>query len=227
MLRNYFLINLLLITIIGFLGIKMYRAYNDTPEIPTEASVKKAAKESTIAPRKGRAVNDAAFDVIAKLDLFRPSRTAPVLDEKKAENKPMTNPPKLFGTIILNENKSAIIEDPDTKSTKVYRLNDSIAGYTLSEILEDKVVLSREGDKIEIKLREDKKLAPQRKTAVRSTVRSPATRQNIQRRAPRQTRSRPVPPRRRPTRRTPPADPAIRSGKVPPAPSPVPMQEEH
>ncbi len=227
MLRNYFLINLLLLTIIGFLGIRMYRVYNDTPEIPTASTVKKAAKDSTRPPRKDKVVTDAAFDVISQLDLFRPSRSAPVTVEKKTAKQPMTNPPKLFGTIILNENKSAIIEDPDTKSTKVYRLNDSIAGYTLSKIEEDKVVLSRDGDNVEIKLREDKKIAPQRRAPARSTVQSPAARQNIRRSTPSRPRSRPVPPRRRPTRRRPPADPAIRSGRVPPPPAnPVPMQEE-
>ena len=77
------------------------------------------------------------------------------------------------------------------KKTKSYRINDLIAGFVISEILKDKVVLLSGVDKIEIKLREDKGIkAPRSKTQVRRNIK-----QN--------SRKRPAVKRRTPVRRTP------------------------
>src|SRR4030067_13587 len=101
MIRNYFLLNLLLIVIIGVLGSKLYH----------------------------------------------------VVKYKAAEKPPLPSPPKLYGTVILNNNKTAILEQSDTRTTKVYRINDTISGYTVLEIHEDKVVLSGNDEKVEVRLR--------------------------------------------------------------------------
>lgn len=196
MLRNYFLLNLLLILILGALGFKLYNVMAYTEVVPSEASVKDASKADIPFQRKGREMNPGAFDTISRLDLFRPTRSASQVKEKKAEKAPLKNPPKLFGTIILNENKTAILEDPETKSTKVYRINDTVAGYTLSDILEDKVILTGNGDKFEVKLRDDKGIKPPKRPAAKR----PSKRQVRSDRSTQQRRARPVPPRKRPTR---------------------------
>ncbi len=201
MLRNYFILNLLLIIILGVLGFRLYNVLVQSVEIPSEASDSDVSKENIDTSQREKAINESTYDTISRLDLFRPSRSAPLAENKKEEPSALKSPPKLFGTIILKENTTAILEDPDTNKTKVYRVNDLIAGYKVTEILEDKVVLSGNGDIIEVKLRDDKGIKPAVRPRVQPRVQQKAT---SQRSAPRR-RSRPVPPRRRPTRVTPPA----------------------
>lgn len=206
MFRNYFLINLVLILMISVLGFKFYDVATHRVELPSLSAVtKKQAKFDIIKPVE-RTVNEKAYDVISNLDLFRPSRTPVSTTEVKTEKAPDKNPPKLFGTIILNDLKTAILEDPDTKSTKNYRINDSIAGYVVSDILEDKVVLTRNGDSIEVKLREIKSVsAPQRPVINRTQQERPTPAVSRARRQPRPQRARrPVAPRQRRTVNAPP-----------------------
>jgi hypothetical protein len=195
MLRNYFLLNLLLILIIGALGFKLYNVIAYTETVPSESSVKDVPKTASAVQRRDNAISESTFDVISRLDLFNPSRSASQVKDKKVEKAPLKNPPKLFGTIILHENKTAILEDPETKSTKVYRINDSVAGYTVSDILEDKVILTGNGDKFEVKLRDEKGIKPSKRPAARRPAKEVKSGKSAQ-----QRRSRPVPPRNRPTR---------------------------
>jgi len=216
MLRNYFILNLLLILILCVLGFKLYNVLADSTEIPSEASESGVRKEDIDNSQREKAINESTYDTISRLDLFRPSRSAPLAENKKEEQSSLKSPPKLFGTIILKENTTAILEDPETKKTKLYRVNDTIAGYSVTEILKDKVVLSVNGDKVEVKLRDDKGIKP----AAKPRVQPRATQQTTSRRTTPQRRSRPEPPRRRPTRVSPPAisspgnlnDPGIMDG---------------
>jgi type II secretory pathway component PulC len=172
MFRNYFLINLLLIVITVFLGIKLYKVLAYSIDIPTEPSEKKIEKKIKV-KHKDKALKEASFEIISKQDLFRPSRLAPQKDEGKTERASPINPPRLFGTIILHDEKTAILEDPDTKLTKTYRINDSVAGFVISEIMEDKVVLLRDGERSEVRLRGEKKgIVSKRKSPTRRTPRS-------------------------------------------------------
>ncbi len=200
MLRNYFLINLILIIVLSFLGFKLYGTFRATEGMPSPLEIKQK-KEKDITKRRAQIFNETLYEVITQKDLFRPSRSA---SEKKVEKKEETaapkNPPKLFGTIILNNLKTAILQDTESKSTKSYKLNEQIAGYTISEIMEDKVVLVRGGEKFEVKLREDKGIKTSRRKSVRadrSAKKSvkPATKPR-QRRPRRVRRNVPPPPKR-------------------------------
>jgi hypothetical protein len=199
MLRNYFLINLILILVLSSLGFKLYGTFRATEGMPSPSEIKqKKAKDVT--KKRATIINEAAYDVITQKDLFRPSRSA---SEAKVENKEETvapkNPPKLFGTIILNNLKTAILQDTESKSTKSYKLNEQIAGYTISEILEDKVVLVKDGDKLEIKLREDKGIQTSKRQAVQPKIKAgkpaPRARTPRQRRPRRVRRNVPPPPK--------------------------------
>lgn len=198
MVRNYFLINLLLILMISVLGFKFYKVATDRVTLP---SIPAAQEKQTRAPsvkHAERSVNVASFNVISELDLFTPSRSPAEIKEVKAEKGPPKDPPKLFGTIILNELKTAILEDPDTKSTKNYSINDTVAGYVISDILQDKVVFQKDGESFEVKLRENKGIAPPKRRSVnrqstRSKKKATVKKPRRQRR-PQRTR-RAVPPR--------------------------------
>lgn len=221
MIRNYFLLNIFLILIIGVLGNKFYHVLTYSMELPAEAGTGEFQKEDIAVAHKDSVFDERVFDAISALDLFRPSRTAPLVEKKGTEKPPLPNPPKLFGTVILNDNKTAILEQPDTKTTKVYRINDTISGYTVLEIHENKVVLLGNDEKVEVRLRDDKGVQPPRRTVVRpstlpqmsqpgSQIQSPGT-------AP-QRRARPVPPRRRPARTVPPDNRNIAPPDVPQSP---------
>jgi hypothetical protein len=166
MLRNFFLINLILFIIMGFLGFKLYEALIYRAGMPTSSKVEKV-KEKNISRRIRPVINEASYSVISQKDLFRPSRSASDIEvETKEEAAPPKNPPKLFGTIILDNEKTAILQDSESKTTKTYKLNDQIAGYTITAIQEDKVELLRGEERFEVKLREDKGITPTRPAAV-------------------------------------------------------------
>lgn len=201
MLRNYFLINLALISIISVLGYNFYGVVTDKTAIPSSAIVEKGTEKKAQGNAYEKKLNTAAFNVISKKDLFKPSRSSSSAVEGTKNEEISKDMPKLFGTIIINENKTAILEDPSSKSTKTYRINDSVAGYVITDILEEKVVFSANGEKIVVKLREDKGVKPPKRS-----VRRPSS-TKAKRTAPRRVR-RPVP-----TRKKPPAAPGTNQKK--------------
>jgi type II secretory pathway component PulC len=188
-----------LLIVIGFLGFKLYKALTYYQDIPTKPGTEQVQKKEEIeVERKDESLPGDSFQIITAMDLFRPSRTPVVVsdDNSKKPIAPQT-PPKLFGTIILDENKTAILEDPNTKTTKIYRINDSVAGYVVSKIFEDKVVLLSDGDEIEVRLRDEKGIK----------ARKPVTPRKIQRRRqPRRRRTVPPPRATRRERQPPPIE---------------------
>ncbi len=188
MLRNYFFINMCLVIFIGFLGYELYHVSAYTVEIPVMSEINDIKKDIIKTKDKQAAFNEASFQVISQMDLFRPSRKPPVFKvEKKVKEIQKKNIPKLFGTIILGNIKSAILEDPESKTTKSYKLNESVSGFTVVEILEDKVVLLSGSEKVEVRLRDEKGIKTKRKSSFKSKSR----RQN--RKSIRKPRSKPKP----------------------------------
>lgn len=188
MFRNFFLINLVIIAVIAYLGVKVYRAWVKPVEIRVSAQKEDKPSDGKTGPSIQLPVRGSAYyqDIVSK-DLFRPTRTpgAKGPDRKQTFTK---DKPKLFGTTIMNGQKFAILEDPATKSTKIFYLNDSFSGFTVVDIEQDKVVLESNGEKLTIRLREDKGIKPVVKKPVRKPVKRPQPK-----------RSRPAP------RRSPPA----------------------
>ena len=185
MLRNYFLINVLIVIMLGFLGFKFYKVTAYSMHIPTEADVAEGQKPKDPGIKFTSKVPDKkSFQIISSKDLFRPSRTASVTAVRTTAMKGPLNSPKLFATMILGSDSIAIIEDPNTKKTKGYHINDLVAGLRILEILVDRVILLSGNEKIEIKLRDDK--------GIKSLRPKPLTKRNINQNA----RKRPAPIRR-------------------------------
>ena len=195
MLRNYFLINMVLLIILGMLGFNFYKVALYSMDIPTEASVEKEQKSKDIDIKfKGKVPDKASFQIISSKNLFKPTRASSPEAVVATPKNGQTNYPKLFATIIRGSNSTAIIQDPGTKKTKSYSVNELVAGYLITEILEDRVMLLSGETKVEIKLRTDKGVKASRpKTLIR---------QNIEK----NTRRRPAPVRRAPVRRVPKPD---------------------
>ena len=170
MLRNYFLINLILLIIVGVLGLRLYKTWIKPLDIAAQKTLQQTQKDKKISEhkkteeKKELSFNETVYNVIVQNDLFRPSRSAPQVEEISLQF--FANPPKLYGTIIMGNDKSAILEDPNTKTTRLYSLNDLFGGFTISDIQDNKVVLSRGDKSIEVKLREIKTITAPRQQPV-------------------------------------------------------------
>lgn len=216
MLRNYFLINLILLIIVGMLGLRLYKTWVKPLDIAEQKTPQQTQKDKKISEdkkteeKKELNFNETVYNVIVQKDLFRPSRSAPQVEEIPQQF--LANPPKLYGTIIMGNNKSAILEDPKTKTTRLYRLNDLLGGFTISDIQDNKVVLSMGDESIEVKLREIKTITAPRQQPVPQPV------PQVQR--PQQPQVRPQDSLQRPERpvRVP---PNVRQGAVLPSPPPA------
>lgn len=219
MLRNYFLINLILLIIVGMLGLRLYKTWVKPLDIAAQKTPQQTQKDKDISEdkkteeKKELSFNERVYNVIVQNDLFRPSRSAPQIEEIPLYF--LDNPPKLYGTIIMGNDKSAILEDPKTKTTKLYRLNDLFGGFTISDIQDNKVVLLMGDESIEVKLREIKTI-----TAPRQQPFMPQQQPQIQQ--PQQQQVRPQGSLQKPERpvRVPP-NPNVRQGAVVPSPPPA------
>ena len=152
---NYFLINLIMLIMIGLSGYWFYKVWVRPLDMPVPTGQEKVVLDKDSEDSMKWTKDEAAYNIISQKNLFRPSRTA-VNIESVATSVSTGDIPKLFGTIIKNNVNMAIIEDPSSKMTRIYNVNDSVAGFKVSEITQNKVVLIRGDEKIEVKLREEK-----------------------------------------------------------------------
>ncbi|MBI5195763.1 MAG: hypothetical protein HZA10_05540 [Nitrospirae bacterium] len=162
MFRKNILINIILIALIIFLGIKAYKIWTMPLSLPSAQVQQKTAEEKApgAATEEEQMPVEEIFQPIVQNDVFRSTRSEPKPEEiSKPAGVPVI-PPKLFGTVILGSLKTAILEDPATKLSKIYRINESVGGFVLSDIQKDKVVLSRDGEITEVYLREIKAFKP-------------------------------------------------------------------
>ena len=192
MLRNYFLINMLLVIMLGFLGFRLYNVVTYSMDLPAGAAVEEGQKSKDVDIKfNGNVPDKASFQIISQKDIFRPSRTAYVTDAgTTAKNGPIVYP-KLFATIIRGSDSIAIMEDPGTKKTRPYSINNTVAGFQILQILEDRVVLLSGDEKVDIKLRADKGISMPKP--------QPVVRPNVEQ----NTVPRPAPVRRAPARTVP------------------------
>lgn len=179
---------MLLVLIIAFLGVRLYNVLTTHFEIPMEAAASSSRKiEYTTGKENGR-TGSVPHDVIAAGNLFHPSRS---MKKKPAvTSRPVADSelPQLFGTVIMNEKKFAILEDRSTKKSSLYKVNDAVSGFIIARILENKVILQKDGESIEVNLRADKKFTPPKRTQAR---------QRTIRKTPAQRKRRTARPRRR------------------------------
>ncbi len=175
--RHHFIKNLVLVAITILLGFKLYTVWTKPLEIPITTTVKQTAHpQRKIEEMHKKKVNESDYDIIYKKNLFRPSRS-PI---KKESNKPSPafsgEKPQLFGTVIMDNENLAIIEDPSRKKTEVYSLDDTILGFVITDILKDKVILVKGGLSIQLKLRAAKKFKPPKKKIRKKPRRRPRRR---------------------------------------------------
>lgn len=198
MFRSHFLLNIILLVIIIVLGVKLYNALFHTVDIPTQAIVQDGQYGRITVTRKVRAPDKSSIHVITSKDIFRDTRSSSQTTERQRKPIDMKNLPTLFGTIIMNGQRKAIIKMKGEKSNRILEQDATIAGFQISEIQEDKVVLIQDGEKIELKLRNKK-----------SVTSKPAAEQKRQ---PRKRRVRPRPVSKETSQKDNPPDAGTKAG---------------
>ena len=166
--------------IIVLLGIRLHNVLTTDIKIPTKASAVSPQKIDKKLTKKSDRINSSSYDVIASKNLFHPSRSTAQKPSEVSRPVSKNDIPQLFGTIITNDKKLAILEDQSSKRSTLYKVNDSVAGFVVSQILENKVILLKDGESIEVTLRADKKFKKSKRTQ---------TRQRTIRKAPKQRKS--------------------------------------
>jgi hypothetical protein len=183
--RNYYVLNVSLAMIIAFLGVRLYKVLTTRLELPAEPSAVRSRNSNQKGGQKIARGAGSSFDVIVSKNLFHPSRST-ITNKAPEVSKPVSRSeiPQLFGTIIMNDRKLAILEDRAAKKSNLYEVNDSVSGFLVAKIMENKVVLQRGGEKIEVNLREDKQFSRTKQTERRRR----AVREARKRRRPRRIR---------------------------------------
>jgi type II secretory pathway component PulC len=193
MFRNYLVLNVVLFVVACFLGAELYGTLNHRMKIPMEPPAPAERGTAEQNETGAKSVRMKSFDIIASANLFNPSRTSGKEETKVTVTPPPKDQPKLFGTIITGDKRTAILEVPSTRERKTFGLNESVGGYVISEIAENKVVLSWNGEKVTVQLREDKgvKPLPKRNIPRREVKRGTARRSARDRIAAQRRRQRP------------------------------------
>ncbi|MDA8215104.1 MAG: hypothetical protein M0Z64_07490 [Nitrospiraceae bacterium] len=153
--RGHFLLNVIFIAIAGFLGFKLYDSLSRPPDIPSWAVHGQASSDKEEVQANVGVDEKSDFQTIVQKDIFRPDRKEPE-DILRPSPPSLSPPPRLVGIAIAGNESRAFLEDPITKAVKVCRIKDSIAGFTVHKIQEDRVVLLRGDERVEVKIRETK-----------------------------------------------------------------------
>ena len=109
-----------------------------------------AASEAEVSPPQLKASLPplAEFDVILSKDPFKNPFPAPTGPQPAAKPAPQVPLPNLLGTIFVGDERRAILK-VGTRSD-VYAVGQEVAGGTLVEIKEDRVLFKREGGVAEV-----------------------------------------------------------------------------
>lgn len=206
--KKLFLVNLCLTCIVCVLVLKVYSIWNNTYALPTSLTKQAGVKAHTPKHRtraKARKANG-NYDIIVEKNLFFRNRSC----REETESLISASQMVLHGTFIFGEHKAALLElqakeqkkvrrgkNPnkaaDNKESRQVGVGDTIAGYQVANILEDKVVLKDGAGKacvVQIEIPKD-----------RSHIRTEVSKSRKKTRTPRRSSSRATSSRSRRARR--------------------------
>jgi len=160
--RLLFLLDLVLVLVAGALAFQLYQTW--TAPLPLPSGKAPAASAPSEAAREAPAPRPPldAYAVVASRNLFNPARSevqpAPPAQAKATPATPVAPPrPYLHGVVVHREGSLAYLEDPRTRKVYAYRVGDIVGEGKVVEILEDRVVITRAGERIEVLLRDPSK----------------------------------------------------------------------
>ncbi len=130
-----------------------------TPHSLPPAPVLQSGK-SVVLPEDNRASDRpslAAYDVVARRNLFNPSRS-----EMGDQGTPLApaSKPVLYGVVIDGETRRAYMEDSASKRVSAYRIGDWVAGGQLERIEQDSVVIKLSQGPFKVMLNDPNKPKP-------------------------------------------------------------------
>lgn len=143
--RVLLLVNLCLAGIVCLLGLKVYSVWYSPQSQPSISVDQKMTKPSTrwSAERFQAKRPMKAYDIIVTKNLFSPSRT----ERETGSSLESRSGIILCGTLIWGAYKTALLEMSDPKGQEVLKeikVGDTVAGYRVADILDDRVILESE-----------------------------------------------------------------------------------
>lgn len=157
-LRNVNLINVSLLTAIALFSLYILPPLLGAKVNYTPPKAKKVVEEKEEKKVETPAPSPMEYTVIADQNLFHPDRKIPV---EKVAAPPLPKPEfVLFGTLVTGDSGVAFLEDKKEpystsgrgKRQKRLSRGETMSGFTLSEVYNDKVVMTRGEEKIEVKV---------------------------------------------------------------------------
>jgi hypothetical protein len=162
MLRRSSLLRLLLIVAIGLVLTKTHWLWTSGPwDLPNPRQAKSPiAVEDTKAVTNPRPI--IGTETIISKNIFDPERGAGINREAEVDFQRIRNM-VLLGTAILGNNRFAILQDggvssgsPGTRGQSIapmrLKLGDTVGGFRLSEISEERIVFARGAVTVEVRL---------------------------------------------------------------------------
>lgn len=161
LLKNINIINILLtgilIFFIFYIVLPSYKIdYSHILSVSRESTVNDVAEEEEPTEEESSVSSD--YLIIAEKNLFHPERKIPLAGK---DAQPIQKPVfVLYGTLITDDVKLAFLDDQKSvystpgrgKRQRILHLGEELSGYTLSEIYNEKVVMVRGDDRIEVKV---------------------------------------------------------------------------
>lgn len=165
-LKNINVTNIILtLALILFIFMVVLPSYRTDVTTPTFTATNESGHEHTRieeSPEK-EVPQPADYSVIAEENLFHPDRKLVV---SKKDSQPIQNPNfVLYGTLIAGDVKVAYIEDTRSlysttgrgRRQRALHIGEELSGYILSEIYNEKVVMVRGEERIEVRVAESSK----------------------------------------------------------------------
>jgi len=161
--KSYILVSLLLLSSAALLSYELRRQWNAYRSTHNIALLNPGRGASDFSPKAGSSPGLVPnYATIVDNHLFSADRTNVIPPEASAEASKAAIPkPILMGTLQLDKDEFALmVSDTQRDNTDYKRLKvgESLDGYTLVKILDQKVMMQAEGKDVEVRLNEPSKM---------------------------------------------------------------------
>jgi hypothetical protein len=109
--------------------------------------------------KNGMNINAKSFSPTIHEDSFRNVDSTGNDRSEEYSMLPISDKFILHGTVITKNTRLAIIEDRDLKQSGLYYLNDQVRGFTVSDILENTVILNKNNALVKIVFGDNRRIA--------------------------------------------------------------------
>lgn len=163
------LINLALLGIVSFFGVKTYGVWFHAGDIPEKKTLFKSAvrnKKHPVTVARKHMPPEHAYDVVVQRDLFDKERKyeEEVIGKKEAEVKEapaISINVFLYGVVLTDSSRRALMTNPDRKTRKKKMVwvkeGDTLGDFHVSRIERERVLLKKGGKTYNISLYDKKK----------------------------------------------------------------------